>query len=179
MCDFRSVVCSTNTWNVFHLRFESHAALLFPRGKAWPTDTGSKEPTRGLSVMDGTDVERKSSPLFFSSLLFSCFRSHYCCTYLFCVLLPPEVTLALLDAANDKDADVQEQVRKSMLTLGKQQPDRVLSMCQDYLLKHPKVTFMNIFPILSITYFLHWVSGSVKRRADSLNKSINKGVFSS
>ncbi|XP_008321450.1 maestro heat-like repeat-containing protein family member 1 [Cynoglossus semilaevis] len=50
-----------------------------------------------------------------------------------------QVTLALLDAANDKDADVQEQVRKSMLTLGKQQPDRVLSMCQDYLLKHPKL----------------------------------------
>uniref|UniRef100_A0A8D3DPJ7 Maestro heat-like repeat-containing protein family member 1 n=1 Tax=Scophthalmus maximus TaxID=52904 RepID=A0A8D3DPJ7_SCOMX len=40
---------------------------------------------------------------------------------------------------NDKDSAVQEQVRKSMLTLGKQQPDRVLAMCQDYLLKHPKV----------------------------------------
>ena len=53
--------------------------------------------------------------------------------------LIPEVTLALLDGANDKDAEVQEQVRKSVLTLGKQQPDRVLAMCQDYLLKHPKV----------------------------------------
>ncbi|XP_060936841.1 maestro heat-like repeat-containing protein family member 1 isoform X2 [Limanda limanda] len=50
-----------------------------------------------------------------------------------------QVTLALLDAANDKDPEVQEQVRKSMLTLGKQQPDRVLAMCQDYLLKHPKL----------------------------------------
>ncbi|XP_062254774.1 maestro heat-like repeat-containing protein family member 1 isoform X1 [Platichthys flesus] len=50
-----------------------------------------------------------------------------------------QVTLALLDAANDKDPEVQEQVRKSMLTLGKQQPDRVLDMCQDYLLKHPKL----------------------------------------
>ncbi|KAF7651228.1 hypothetical protein LDENG_00113910 [Lucifuga dentata] len=50
-----------------------------------------------------------------------------------------QVTLALLDAANDKDLEVQEQVRKSMLTLGKQQPDRVLAMCQDYLLKHPKL----------------------------------------
>lgn len=58
--------------------------------------------------------------------------------FLFCVV-PLEVTLALLDAANDKDSEVQEQVRKSMLTLGKQQPDRVLAMCQDYLLKHPKV----------------------------------------
>uniref|UniRef100_A0A671WUQ3 Maestro heat-like repeat family member 1 n=1 Tax=Sparus aurata TaxID=8175 RepID=A0A671WUQ3_SPAAU len=50
-----------------------------------------------------------------------------------------DVTLALLDAATDKDSEVQEQVRKSMLTLGKQQPDRVLAMCQDYLLKHPKL----------------------------------------
>uniref|UniRef100_A0A4W6EG08 Maestro heat-like repeat family member 1 n=1 Tax=Lates calcarifer TaxID=8187 RepID=A0A4W6EG08_LATCA len=54
-----------------------------------------------------------------------------------------KVTLALLDAANDKDSEVQEQVRKSMLTLGKQQPDRVLAMCQDYLLKHPKVSPQN------------------------------------
>lgn len=56
-----------------------------------------------------------------------------------CCVFPLEVTLALLDAANDKDSKVQEQVRKSMLTLGKQQPDRVLAMCQDYLLKHSKV----------------------------------------
>lgn len=50
-----------------------------------------------------------------------------------------QVTLALLDAANDKDAVVQEQVRKSILTLGNQQPDKVLSMCQDYLVKHSKL----------------------------------------
>lgn len=47
--------------------------------------------------------------------------------------------MALLDAATDKDHKVQEQVRKSVLTLGKQHPDRVLAICQDYLLKHPKV----------------------------------------
>ncbi|XP_063055853.1 maestro heat-like repeat-containing protein family member 1 isoform X2 [Engraulis encrasicolus] len=50
-----------------------------------------------------------------------------------------QVTLALLDAANDKDSLVQEQVRKSILTLGNQQPERVLTMCQDYLVKHPKL----------------------------------------
>ncbi|XP_060777885.1 maestro heat-like repeat-containing protein family member 1 isoform X2 [Neoarius graeffei] len=50
-----------------------------------------------------------------------------------------QVTLALLDAANDKDVGVQEQVRKSILTLGNQKPDKVLSMCQDYLLKHSKL----------------------------------------
>uniref|UniRef100_A0A3Q1F5A5 Maestro heat-like repeat family member 1 n=1 Tax=Acanthochromis polyacanthus TaxID=80966 RepID=A0A3Q1F5A5_9TELE len=58
------------------------------------------------------------------------------------------VTLALLDAANDKDSEVQEQVRKSMLTLGKQQPDRVLAMCQDYLLKHPKLVVSHRVVIL-------------------------------
>ncbi|XP_028985036.1 maestro heat-like repeat-containing protein family member 1 isoform X2 [Betta splendens] len=59
-----------------------------------------------------------------------------------------QVTLALLDAANDKASDVQEQVRKSMLTLGKQQPDRVLAMCQDYLLKHPKLVVSHRVVIL-------------------------------
>ncbi|XP_056300772.1 maestro heat-like repeat-containing protein family member 1 [Pseudoliparis swirei] len=59
-----------------------------------------------------------------------------------------QVTLALLDAATDKDAEVQEQVRKSMLTLGKQQPDRVLAMCQDYLLKHPKLVVSHRVVIL-------------------------------
>uniref|UniRef100_A0A665TPT5 Maestro heat-like repeat family member 1 n=1 Tax=Echeneis naucrates TaxID=173247 RepID=A0A665TPT5_ECHNA len=58
------------------------------------------------------------------------------------------VTLALLDAAIDKDSKVQEQVRKSMLTLGKQQPDRVLAMCQDYLLKHPKLVVSHRVVIL-------------------------------
>uniref|UniRef100_A0A665T643 Maestro heat-like repeat family member 1 n=1 Tax=Echeneis naucrates TaxID=173247 RepID=A0A665T643_ECHNA len=59
-----------------------------------------------------------------------------------------KVTLALLDAAIDKDSKVQEQVRKSMLTLGKQQPDRVLAMCQDYLLKHPKLVVSHRVVIL-------------------------------
>ncbi|XP_076592672.1 maestro heat-like repeat-containing protein family member 1 isoform X1 [Chaetodon auriga] len=59
-----------------------------------------------------------------------------------------QVTLALLDAATDKDTEVQEQVRKSMLTLGKQQPDRVLAMCQDYLLKHPKLVVTHRVVIL-------------------------------
>uniref|UniRef100_A0A8C2WGZ5 Maestro heat-like repeat family member 1 n=1 Tax=Cyclopterus lumpus TaxID=8103 RepID=A0A8C2WGZ5_CYCLU len=62
--------------------------------------------------------------------------------------LAVEVTLALLDAATDKDSEVQEQVRKSMLTLGKQQPDRVLAMCQDYLLKHPKLVVSHRVVIL-------------------------------
>uniref|UniRef100_A0A3B3QI32 Maestro heat like repeat family member 1 n=1 Tax=Paramormyrops kingsleyae TaxID=1676925 RepID=A0A3B3QI32_9TELE len=50
-----------------------------------------------------------------------------------------QVSLSLLDAANDRDPVVQEQVRKSILTLGKQQPDKILGMCQDYLVKHLKL----------------------------------------
>lgn len=63
-----------------------------------------------------------------------------------------EVTLALLDAATDKDSKVQEQVRKSILTLGKQQPDRVVAMCQGYLLQHPKVKKS---PVYHLAFFPH------------------------
>lgn len=59
-----------------------------------------------------------------------------------------QVTLALLDAANDRDPVVQEQVRKSILTVGNQQPDKVLSMCQDYLVKHPKLVVSHRVVIL-------------------------------
>lgn len=64
------------------------------------------------------------------------------------------MTLALLDAANDKDSLVQEQVRKSILTLGNQQPERVLSMCQDYLVKHPKVSHLNQWSLKNSTFLL-------------------------
>lgn len=75
------------------------------------------------------------------SHLRSLFSQHFplCTQLLVPCVFAPEVTLALLDAATDKDCKVQEQVRKSVLTLGKQHPDRVLAICQDYLLKHPKV----------------------------------------
>uniref|UniRef100_A0A674EI80 Maestro heat like repeat family member 1 n=1 Tax=Salmo trutta TaxID=8032 RepID=A0A674EI80_SALTR len=65
-----------------------------------------------------------------------------------------QVTLALLDSANDKDPVVREQVRKSILTLGKQQPNKVLSMCQDYLVKHPKVRhcYCHLLLINDISY---------------------------
>lgn len=67
------------------------------------------------------------------------------------------MTLALLDAANDKDSLVQEQVRKSILTLGNQQPERVLSMCQDYLVKHPKVSPLNQRSLKNSTFLRYAV----------------------
>lgn len=82
--------------------------------------------------------------IFWSSYFFICLHFTRSARFLFSHVSSLEVTLALLDAATDKDSKVQEQVRKSILTLGKQQPDRVLAMCQDYLLKHPKVKQVSI-----------------------------------
>uniref|UniRef100_A0AAX7UGL1 Maestro heat-like repeat family member 1 n=1 Tax=Astatotilapia calliptera TaxID=8154 RepID=A0AAX7UGL1_ASTCA len=80
------------------------------------------------------------------------------------------VTLALLDAATDKDSEVQEQVRKSILTLGKQQPDRVLAMCQDYLLKHPKLVVSHRVVILQTIELI--VSCRIEEISPSRIKSI-------
>ncbi|XP_063342108.1 maestro heat-like repeat-containing protein family member 1 isoform X1 [Pelmatolapia mariae] len=81
-----------------------------------------------------------------------------------------QVTLALLDAATDKDSEVQEQVRKSILTLGKQQPDRVLAMCQDYLLKHPKLVVSHRVVILRTIELI--VSYRIEEISPSRIKSI-------
>ncbi|XP_011483379.1 maestro heat-like repeat-containing protein family member 1 isoform X1 [Oryzias latipes] len=83
-----------------------------------------------------------------------------------------QVTLALLDAANDKDPAVQEQVRKSVLTLGKQQPDRVLAMCQDYLLKHPKLVVIHRVVILQTIELI------VSTRIEDVSASRIKSIIS-
>ncbi|KAL0985276.1 hypothetical protein UPYG_G00154880 [Umbra pygmaea] len=83
-----------------------------------------------------------------------------------------QVTLALLDAANDKDPVVQEQVRKSMLTLGKQQPDKVLSMCQDYLVKHPKLVIGHRVLILQTIELV------VKTKIDDISYPKIKSIIS-
>ncbi|XP_035284058.1 maestro heat-like repeat-containing protein family member 1 [Anguilla anguilla] len=48
-------------------------------------------------------------------------------------------SLALMDAADDSDPAVREQVRKSLLALGKRRTAKILSMCQDYLIQHSKL----------------------------------------
>uniref|UniRef100_A0A6Q2XHU5 Maestro heat-like repeat family member 1 n=1 Tax=Esox lucius TaxID=8010 RepID=A0A6Q2XHU5_ESOLU len=82
------------------------------------------------------------------------------------------VTLALLDAANDRDSVVQEQVRKSILTLGKQQPNKVLSMCQDYLVKHPKLVIGHRVLILQTIELV------VKTKIDDISYPKIKSVIS-
>uniref|UniRef100_A0A673XLV4 Maestro heat like repeat family member 1 n=1 Tax=Salmo trutta TaxID=8032 RepID=A0A673XLV4_SALTR len=110
--------------------------------------------------------------------------SHLCFTppRLFCIFTPPclpccllspsEVTLALLDSANDKDPVVREQVRKSILTLGKQQPNKVLSMCQDYLVKHPKLVIGHRVVILQTIELI------VKTKIDDISYPKIKSIIS-
>ncbi|KAJ8290767.1 hypothetical protein GJAV_G00017250 [Gymnothorax javanicus] len=83
-----------------------------------------------------------------------------------------QVSLALMDAANDRDPVVQEQVRKSMLTLGKHQPDKILSMCQDYLLKHPKLTVAHRVVILQTIELV------VKSKIDDISCPKIKSIIS-
>lgn len=83
-----------------------------------------------------------------------------------------QVTLALLDAATDKDTGVQEQVRKSVLTLGKQQPERVLAMCQDYLLKHPKLVVSHRVVILRTIELI------VDSKIEDINSNKIKSIIS-
>uniref|UniRef100_A0A8C7KBX6 Maestro heat like repeat family member 1 n=1 Tax=Oncorhynchus kisutch TaxID=8019 RepID=A0A8C7KBX6_ONCKI len=84
----------------------------------------------------------------------------------------PQVTLALLDSANDKDPVVREQVRKSILTLGKQQPNKVLSMCQDYLVKHPKLIVGHRVVILQTIELI------VKTKIDDISYPKIKSIIS-
>uniref|UniRef100_A0A8D0D6V9 Maestro heat-like repeat family member 1 n=1 Tax=Sander lucioperca TaxID=283035 RepID=A0A8D0D6V9_SANLU len=67
----------------------------------------------------------------------------------------------------------QEQVRKSMLTLGKQQPDRVLAMCQDYLLKHPKVKLQKTLKADLCFYVKStpWVRTIISLASDEMTRS--------
>uniref|UniRef100_A0A8C5DCZ5 Maestro heat-like repeat family member 1 n=1 Tax=Gouania willdenowi TaxID=441366 RepID=A0A8C5DCZ5_GOUWI len=65
-----------------------------------------------------------------------------------------------------------DQVRKSLLTLGKQQPERVLFMCQDYLLKHPKLAVGHRVVILQTIELI------VSCRIEEIDTPKIKGVIS-
>uniref|UniRef100_A0A8C2A875 Maestro heat-like repeat family member 1 n=1 Tax=Cyprinus carpio TaxID=7962 RepID=A0A8C2A875_CYPCA len=79
------------------------------------------------------------------------------------------------------DPVVQEQVRKSILTLGNQQPDKVLSMCQDYLLKHPKVSqsvslkhqhvLRRFFKVLYVISSNGYIKSVIQLASDEMTKS--------
>ncbi|XP_046842253.1 maestro heat-like repeat-containing protein family member 1 [Xenia sp. Carnegie-2017] len=51
-----------------------------------------------------------------------------------------DMVMALVDAANDKDASVVEMVKVSLLAIGLEKPELVLGICKDYILKHHKMT---------------------------------------
>ena len=49
------------------------------------------------------------------------------------------MTMALIDAAHDKDAETKEVIGTALFELGKKRPLLVLSACHSYLKKHTKV----------------------------------------
>ena len=56
---------------------------------------------------------------------------------LLCVV--SDMTMALIDAAHDKDAETKEVISTALFELGKKKPLLVLSACHSYLKKHSKV----------------------------------------
>lgn len=60
------------------------------------------------------------------------------------------MVMALVDAANDKDASVVEMVKASLLAIGLEKPELVLGICKDYILKHHKVAVCQIFKLIFI-----------------------------
>ena len=55
------------------------------------------------------------------------------------VIVFADMTMALIDAANDKTEDGQEMISQALFDLGKHKPALVLSSCYSYLKKHTKV----------------------------------------
>lgn len=51
--------------------------------------------------------------------------------------------MALIDSANDRTEEGQEQISQALYDLGKHKPALVLSSCYSYLKKHTKVELMD------------------------------------
>lgn len=60
------------------------------------------------------------------------------------------MTLALIDAAHDKDENTQEVISTALFELGKKKPLLVLSACHSYLKKHSKVCSVSGFYQVSL-----------------------------
>ncbi|XP_018587460.2 maestro heat-like repeat-containing protein family member 1 [Scleropages formosus] len=83
-----------------------------------------------------------------------------------------EVLQALVEAANDRDPAVQEQVRRSMATLGKRKPEKVLALCHAYLVKHPKLLTEHRVALLEVVELV------LKAKLDEISYPIVKSVVS-
>lgn len=55
------------------------------------------------------------------------------------------MVIALLDAAYDKDMGVRDVIGASLCELGNKHPALVLSSCNSYLVKQPKVHCLSVF----------------------------------
>lgn len=59
------------------------------------------------------------------------------------------MTMALIDSANDRTEEGQEQISQALYDLGKHKPALVLSSCYSYLKKHTKVGLIEACSIIT------------------------------
>ncbi|XP_064611998.1 maestro heat-like repeat-containing protein family member 1 [Liolophura sinensis] len=78
-----------------------------------------------------------------------------------------EMTLALIDAAYDKDSTVQESVANSLFDLGRKKTALVLSSCYSYLKKHSKLSQGHRVVILQV------MERIIKENLDSVDPSLS------
>ena len=69
-------------------------------------------------------------------------------------MLLTELVMALIETAYDKDFSVREVISSSLFTIGHKHPALVLSSCNNYLFKQPKVGLLcNLLLLYSV---IHW-----------------------
>ena len=76
---------------------------------------------------------------------------------LLCVVT--DMTMALIDAAHDKDAETKEVISTALFELGKKKPLLVLSACHSYLKKHSKVGLKKMVGLNRVDFLSSCVFG--------------------
>lgn len=65
------------------------------------------------------------------------------------------MTMALIDSANDRTEEGQEQISQALYDMGKHKPALVLSSCYSYLKKHTKVELMETCSVITCMSLTH------------------------
>ena len=93
------------------------------------------------------------------------------------MIFPPDMTLALIDAAHDRDSETTEVIGTALFDLGKKKPLLVLSSCHSYLKKHSKVKicrlFFGLFLSPDLSFFLSLFFSLTFSFSSSLSNNIN------
>ncbi|GBN81426.1 hypothetical protein AVEN_189809-1, partial [Araneus ventricosus] len=60
------------------------------------------------------------------------------------------IVFALIDATLDRNDNVTQSIQSSLFSIGKYQPNLVLSSCHSYLARHPKLALVHKIIILGV-----------------------------